>query len=43
MTTDISKSINNDDDIVKIGNEELLFNPIIIIIQRLHWMISNLF
>ncbi len=27
MTTDISKSINNDDDIVKIGNEELLFNP----------------
>ena len=27
MTIDISKSINNDDDIVKIGNEELLFNP----------------
>ena len=24
---DIAKSINNDDDIVKIGNEELLFNP----------------
>ena len=27
MNTDISKSINNDDDIIKIGNEELLFNP----------------